>query len=67
MKREMTADLQGTHWSPYAVFDVEGARVAMTECLLCGASILCDPRADRDFRQVHHEWHEKLQAQEEKP
>lgn len=55
-----TAGLQGTHWSPYAAFNTEGARVGMTCCLLCGAAVLCDPRADRDFVQVHHEWHVRL-------
>lgn len=55
--KQTTADLQGNHWSPYAVFETDGARVATSSCLLCGAMILLDPRDDRDFLQVHHEWH----------
>ena len=59
MKHKSTGELQGAHWSPYAAFDTEGARCALVTCLLCGAVVLCDPRADRDFVQVHHEWHER--------
>lgn len=55
--RKTTADLQGTHWSPYSVTEVEGARVALAQCLLCGATVLLDPRSDRDFLEVHHAWH----------
>lgn len=56
-RRLTTADLQGTHWSPYKVFETEGARTAVTNCLLCGASVVIDQRDDRDFREVHHKWH----------
>jgi hypothetical protein len=62
MTAKSSGELQGNHWSPYAVFNTEGARCALTSCLICGALILCDPRSDRDFREIHAAWHAAFRA-----
>ena len=43
---------------PTTVVAAEGARVGLTSCKLCGASVLIDPREDFDAVALHRQWHD---------
>jgi hypothetical protein len=44
------------HDAPTAV-PVEGARIGLTTCRVCGAALLLDPREDVSPLDVHYIWH----------
>ena len=47
-----------------ACFTVEGARVGIATCKLCGAAILLDHRDEFDVMQLHIDWHEARKGEE---
>ena len=42
-------------FTTYYAFPVEGRRIGLMSCLICGAAIVVD---DRDSATVHRRWHE---------
>lgn len=46
------------------VVHAEGARVGFVSCLLCGATIMLDPRDAISRVEMHSKWHDRLEAAE---
>ena len=46
-------------FDPCAALQAEGARVGITNCKVCGAAVLIDPRNEVDYARLHAQWHQE--------
>lgn len=52
--------LYDIYFEPATAVSAEGSRIGLTNCKICGAAILLDPRSTLDFALKHIEWHMAL-------